>query len=318
MSSCTRCETLIEEGDLRCSVCALPIPTHVAGPEKARSQILRCTECGAAVGFDANHQAPACGFCRAVMTIEQPIDPVEVASLRVLFAVDRESAVEALRSWLGNRGWFAPKTLRDEAVIETLQPLCWAAWSVDASAQVAWTADSDEGAHRSDWAPHAGQLAITLDRIIVPASRGLRADECAQLVPYYDLSRVVAIAADPELPEMPERIESFDAQRSAARRQIHDALEGVAKMRVRSVIPGRRFRNIHISCLLEQQTTDRVALPAWVLAYRYRGTPYRAIVHGQQRQIVVGSSPVDRRKVAMLVLALAAAILAIVTILVWR
>ena len=308
-AGCTRCETAIEEGDLRCSVCALPIPMRMSGPDRPRVQILRCTECGAAIGFDANKQAPACGFCNAVMTIEQPIDPVEVASLRVPFAVEREHATLAVRAWLGSRGFFAPTSLRDEAVIETLQPLCWAAWIVNASAQVAWTADSDEGSQRSAWAPHSGHLPITLGNIVVPASRGLRNDECAQLVPYYDLSKVAGVS---DISDMPEMIESFDAQRSAARRFVHDAIERVARTRVQTAIPGRRFRNINVSCLLEQQTTDRVALPAWVLAYRYRGSPYRAIVHGQRREIVFGTSPTDWGKVTMLVVAIAAGILAIV------
>ena len=140
------------------------------------------------------------------------------------------------------------------------------------------------------------------------SSRGLRNDECAQLVPYYDRSRSVAIADSSDI------VETFDMQRSAARRQISEAIERVAGLRVQARIPGRRFRKIRVSCLLENQTTDRIALPAWVLVYRYRGSPYRAIVHGQRREIVVGSSPIDRRKVALVALAAAAVIAAIAAI----
>jgi hypothetical protein len=310
--ACGRCASPLEDGDLRCAVCALPIDTAIAPPARARSAVLRCTECGAAVAYDANHQAPACAFCRAVMTIEQPVDPIEEARLRVPFTVDRERATAALRAWLGKGRYFAPKTLRDEAVLESATPLCWAAWIVDASAQVAWTADSDNGAHRSSWAPHAGEVHLQLGNLVVPASRGLRADECAPLVPYYDLARAVpATTPDPVV----ESVEAFDAQRSAAREHVQRAIEAVAKTRVERVIPGRRYRKVHVACLLERQTTDRVALPAWVLAYRYRGSPYRAIVHGQRPEIVHGAVPIDWAKVARLaavVAAIAAAIIAIV------
>jgi hypothetical protein len=327
--SCTRCASPLEDGDLRCAVCALPVPAERPGSggprsaaegqrgvsidgtsaSKVRVEILRCTECGAAIGFDANRHAPACAFCGAVMTIEQPADPVEVARLQLAFTVERDTAKAALRGWLGTRGFFAPKALRDDAVIDSVHPLCWAAWVVNAHAQVAWTADSDAGSGRSAWAPHAGVETIDLGNIVVPASRGLGPRECAALIPHYDLS---ASAGGRDVP-----VESFDVQRSAARRQVHAAIESVARTRVEPAIPGRRYRNVRVSCLLQSQTTDRVALPAWVMAYRYRGSPYRAIVHGQRADVVIGTSPVDWTKVMWLVLA-GAIITAIVALVLLR
>ena len=111
-------------------------------------------------------------------------------------------------------------------------------------------------------------------------------------------------------------IESFDSQRSAARETVARAITATAKTRVEPAIPGRRIRNIHVACLLEGQTTDRIALPAWVLAYRYRGRPYRAIVHGQRPEVVFGSSPTDWGKVArfVLVLVIAALVAAVIAI----
>ncbi len=299
--SCTRCASPIELGDLRCAICALPV-VLATQPRDAtvRAQVLRCTECNAAVAFSAKVQAPHCGFCGATMTVEQPIDPIEVAELRIPFSVSREAAETALRGWLGRRGWFAPRTLRDEAVVDSLVPLCWAGWIVDAQAQVAWTADSDAGSHRSSWAPQAGHVALSFGGICVPASRGLDHGECGALVPFYDLRRAVAVAAaiDGEVPAM---IESFDAQRSAARAIVQRGIEAAARTKVEPYIPGRRFRNVRVACLLERQTTQRVALPAWVLAYRYRGSPYRAIIHGTHQEVVFGSSPIDWRKVMLLV-----------------
>ncbi|MDQ3365897.1 MAG: zinc ribbon domain-containing protein [Myxococcota bacterium] len=306
MSACTRCATALEDGDLRCSICALPVPApRMIGDGPVRAQILRCVDCGAAVAFSAAAQAPHCAFCGAVMKIEQPVDPVENAQLRIPFTVDREAAMASLRGWLGRRGFFAPKTLRDDAVLESLQPLCWAGWIVNATAAVAWSADSDAGAQRSAWAPHAGEVAMEFRDIVVPASRGLDASECRLLVPYYDLQPAVpidrAFDGPGELESLPT-IESFDAQRSAARKQVQESIELTAKVRVEEHIPGRRFRNVHVACLLERQTTDRVALPAWVMAYRYRDRPYRAIVHGQRAEVVFGSAPKDWTKIMLVVL----------------
>jgi hypothetical protein len=301
MSSCARCQTAIEDGDLRCAICAFPVPGAARpadGPLYA--QVLRCGDCGAAVAFSAEAQAPRCGFCGATMVIEQPVDPIETARKRVPFAVPREAAEAALRSWLSRRGWFAPPALSNEAVLESLTPLSWAAWQVNADALVTWTADSDAGARRSSWAPHAGETSLAFHDIIVPASRGLRAAECRKLIPYYDLGRAVPVAAA-ATGDLDAAIESFDAQRSAARRFVQERIEAAARVRIEPQIPGRRFRNVHVACLLERQTTERIALPVWILAYRYRGEPYRAVVHGQHADIVIGRSPLDIRKVAALI-----------------
>lgn len=311
---CTRCHGQLEHGDLRCAVCALPVPIPAGdgdGDHAARAQVLRCTECNAAVAFSPRAQAPHCAFCGAIMAIEQLVDPLEVAEVRIPFAVDRDTAVAALRGWLGGRGWFAPRALRDDAVLETVTPLCWAGWVVSAQATVAWAADSDEGARRSAWAPHAGRVPMRFEAMVVPASRGLGSDECRRLVPYYDLRRAVPIESASVPGEEPAMIESFDTQRSAARRQVQRAIEATAKTRVEPHIPGRRYRNVHVACLLQGQTTERIALPAWVLAYRYRGRPYRAIVHGQRPEIVFGGSPTDWGKVGRLI-AIALAVAALI------
>lgn len=309
---CTRCSTPLEDGDLRCSVCALPVPAAASTVDKAQTKILRCTECGAAIAYDANKQAPACGFCGATMKIEQPVDPIEVAQLQIPFVVSREDAQAAIRAWLGGRGFFAPKTLKDEAVFESLTPLCWAAWIVNATTEVSWTADSDAGSQRSDWAPHAGVFQESFGNLVIPASRGLKYGECAALTPHYDLAKVQGVTTSTERDAA--MIESFDAQRSAARAQIARSIETVAKVHADRLVPGNRTRNIHVSCLVQSQTTDRVALPAWVMAYRYRGSPYRAIVHGQRADVVLGSSPKDWVKVMAVVIAGIAVLVGIIAL----
>ena len=321
VAACERCETPLEEGDLRCAVCALPAPPREAAKpgDKAYAKVLRCPGCGAVVGFSPGVQAPHCGFCNATMAIEQPIDPIETARIRVPFGVDRPTAEEALRGWLGKRGWFAPRALRDEATLDSFVPLAWAAWIVSADARVAWAADSNAGSQRSDWAPHAGEVEMTFENLLIPASRGLTTAECRALAPHYELAGAINIApdiggakADPLAPDA--TIESFDAQRSSARAQVHHAIERVAATRVEQYIPGRRFRNVRVACMLEGQRTDRVALPAWVLAYRYRGDVYRAVVHGQRPEVVIGKSPIDWGKVARLAGGVLAAVAAVIVL----
>jgi hypothetical protein len=310
MSDCTRCQTPLEKGDLRCAVCALPCPADDAPPPAAaRARISRCTECGAAVAFIAEVQAPRCTFCGATTRVEEPIDPVEAAEVMLPFQVRRDEAKAALRGWLSAQGWLAPRDLASAASIDRVEPLCWAGWLINARALISWTADSDLGAQSSRWAPHAGTETMSFENILVYASRGLTADECARLTPRYDVATAGPITGD-----VP--IEGFDVQRSAARKHVVRSIDATARYALaQGTIPGSRFRHIKVATKLDHLETRRVALPVWVLAYRYRGVAYRALVHGQDAAIVTGNAPrsVGKRiAIVVAVLAIIAGALALV------
>lgn len=311
MTACNRCKTPLEDGDLRCAVCAcVRAADDVPVLSETRASIVRCTECGAAVAFVAEAGAPKCGFCGALTKVEQPVDPIEVAELCLPVGIDRELASQALRTWLGKRGWFAPGDLAGAAALESMQLLHWSAWVVDAQALVSWAADSDHGSQSSAWAPHAGQVSMSFGGTVVPASRGLTWGECAMLTPYYDLSTAYAVGAQP----VQGTVEAFDAQRSAARKTVLASIEATAAARLQQgTIPGRKFRKVKVGVMLESLSTRRVVLPVWILAYRYGDKPYRALVHGQ-RGVVTGEAPISTWKVLIVIAIIAAVILAIVAI----
>lgn len=301
-AGCRRCGTPVEEADLRCCICAYAVEAGAASAAvtAARATILRCRECAAAVAYVAEAQAPKCAFCGSVMDSETPSDPVERAEWLVPFAVDRAAAGTALRRWLRSLGWFRPSDLSSSATIESMRPLHWAAWIFDADALVTWTADSDAGARRSKWAPHAGKATFTWRNIAVSASRGLTAKETGRLAGGFRLDGAMAIDAAPE----ESAIETFDVQRSAARKKIVDAIEAIAERQLvdGGHVPGSSFRKVNASVLLERLHTRRYVLPSWVLAYRYKGSLYRSVVHGQDAAIAFGEAPVSWAKIVLLVL----------------
>lgn len=314
MSRCARCQVVLEAGDLRCPVCALTTQAPaVARPVGA--SILRCDRCGAAVAYDAQRRVPRCAFCGASMRVETPTDPPEHASHGIDFHVTAEQAGQSLRAWLGTLGFFRPRDLASEAVLATLTPLLFCAWFVDADAWVSFAADSDAGAGRSAWAPHAGQLGMTFRALLVPASRGLSTTECARLACGYDVRHLRDLTAPPA----GVLVEQFDLQRSLARQRVTDALLATAAQRLQQehVIPGGRYRNVRVAALLRGLTTHRVVLPAYVLAYQYRGKVYRAIVHGTDARLTFGDAPLSWRTILGITLAAVLVITLIVAIVCW-
>ncbi|MEM0926790.1 MAG: hypothetical protein AAGJ83_12190, partial [Planctomycetota bacterium] len=185
-------------------------------------------------------------------------------------------------------------------------------WVFDAEAFVSWTADSNEGARRSAWAPHAGQNELEFDTILVSASRGLSASEASIMSRCFDLStrQKEATGADADA-----TIEQFDVQRSQARQQVMAAIDQLAAQRIESkFIPGSQFRNTKVSTLLSRLITRRYALPSYVLAYRYKDELYRVVICGQDANTVIGKAPKSIWKILLVVLGFAALLLIILAI----
>lgn len=309
---CARCESAIEPEDLRCPICNLTCPDPGPGdrPETV-VDVLRCTGCGAAMTYQVRRRTAACAFCGSALELETPADPVEEADTALPFTVGRDRATAAFRGWLGGLGWFRPSDLVSGARLETIQPLRWVGWVFDARARVSWAADTDHGARRSEWAPHAGQVELDWDGVVVPATRGLDRDELARLVPSYDLvgSAGVADVVDDAT------VERFDVPRSAARARLVDAIERLTRRRLADgVLPGRRIRNLHTATVLRGLAARRVAFPAWVLAYRYRDRLYRTVLSGQDADCLVGSAPVSALKIAAAIAAAVAAVVGVIAI----
>ncbi len=297
---CSRCDTPLELGDLRCAICGQSAPDAAAAREKMEVLILRCTGCGAAVAYDTKLSATRCGFCDSTCKQERLLDPMEQSEGYLRFSVSADQAQSALQQWIGGLGWFRPDDLKSTARLESIKPLWWVAWVFDAEAFVSWTADSDAGANRSAWAPHAGQVEMPFESILVSASRGLSQDEASSLTPSYDLRDQ---QPEPGL-EGEAILEQFDLQRSQARRRIVDAIERIAADEVgQRHVPGRSFRNVNVAVVLRKLITRRLSFPAYVLAYRYRNRLYRAVVCGQDAGCVIGTAPYSWIKILLVSLA---------------
>ncbi len=300
---CSRCQTPLEKGDLRCSICGQSAPHQESVNQKLVVQILRCTGCGAAVAYDPDHQAPYCSFCGSVVQVETIEDPIEQTEGFLPFTLTQQQAHVALKRWLGTLGWFRPSDLTTSARLEQLKPLWWVGWVFDAESLVSWAADSNAGSQRSAWAPHSGQTNIRFDDVLVSASRGLSTAEVTAITPGLNLSTV---RGEPEGAEN-ATLEQFDLQRSQARQQVIAALQNLAAQRMQQQqIPGNHFRNVKVSVVVRRLITRRLSYPAYVLAYRYKDDLFRVVICGQDGSRVIGSAPRSIAKILLVVAGVAA------------
>ena len=101
----------------------------------------------------------------------------------------------------------------------------------------------------------------------------------------------------------------------AARQTIASALERVALRNASQWVPGSRQRKLSVAVLPRRLSSERLAFPAYVLAYRYRGKLYRAVVNGQDAGIVTGKAPYSIARIALAILGGIAAIALVFVIL---
>ncbi len=298
---CTRCGSAIEPGDFRCPVCYLAIPENSSQTDGIiRVRVLRCASCGAAMQYRVTVRAPQCAFCGGTLKLEEQIDRAEQTQRHLPFTVDRARAVASYRQWISRQGFFRPFKLASTARLESLKPLWWVGWVVDADALVTWTADTNAGAELSSWAPHSGELQDQFRQLVIPATRGLSFEECADLIRSYVLKGPSVPAAEADGDVLDER---FDIPRSAARTRITRAIQFLAEARVLSRQLSRvPIRNFHSAVLLRRVLTQRVAFPAYVLAYRHRRQLYRTVISGQDANCVLGQAPRSYAKLILLIL----------------
>ena len=295
---CGRCDSPLEIEDLRCPICnqAAPLTAPKDAPEAA-VEVMRCDSCGASVTYSVRELAPSCVFCGSVTRLEIPKDPLEQTGFFLPMTVNRDEAVAAYTSWLRGLGWFRPANLGSESRLESLTPLWWVGWIFSADATVSWAADSDYGARKADWAPHAGQVELEFYQIVASASRGLSAEETDYLTDTYDLD---SAGRQPVSDGGATIVEQFDVPRSTARQRVATMLERLARKRLEGThIPGSRFRNVHTSILLRRLVTRRYAFPSYVLAYRYRGKLYRIVISGQDSTRILGTAPYAVAKIVL-------------------
>lgn len=281
--NCRRCESQLEADELRCPVCSLVAPPSPARPGAATMRVRRCETCGAAMArWSTETQAVRCVFCDAQARLQELVDPMEQTEAWVPFRVDAHDARAAVKRWLGQRGFLAPGDLASSS-IENLTPVAYPAWAFTAHADISWA--SDDGG-----VPFAGRMTNQFENIVVPASTGLTAAEARELARHTDVSQV-----EPQVPELNGLVtEVFDVPRSAARDIVAKSVETLSRaMVVKDHVPGGTYKRLALSVVLTRLSTRRLGLPAWILAYHYRGNLYRVVVNGQDGARVMGDEPIS-------------------------
>lgn len=283
------------------------------------TRIVACRSCGAEFTLEADAHAGACPYCGSDVVTDTGRDrPIKPSAL-VPFAVDREGARRALRTWLGRR-WFAPSDLARYARSgEGLTGLYTPYWTFDAETETRYVGDRGVVVHtarrmprlgkggpdlrpmkRSEirWTRVSGRAARRFDDLLVVASRNLPQD-LARALGSWRLQDLVPYRED-YLAGF--RSEAYQTELAEGFREAQQAMQERIEADVRAAIGGEMQRIRGIETRYGGLTFKHVLLPLWLAGYRYRGKLYQAVVNGQTGE-VRGRRPYSPVKIGLAVLA---------------
>lgn len=254
--------------------------------------VTECENCGGVVVFDARQEAVKCVFCGDVSLTATELQDLVQPTVAIPFDVSSADAQGLFRAWAKASFW-TPRAFRDQSI--ALETLWVPAWRVRAEVHATWT--GLKGAKtRSGKRPESGENVGEREAWI-PASLGLTQAELAALAPF---PADHCEAWDPQSTEAPYEVAGSSAETATieARTQFREDVRA-------ELIRTKRLRDCRASVLLRAVETDAVMLPMFIGCVRFADRPWRFVVNGQTGR-VTGKTPVDTKKVGLLVGLLAA------------
>lgn len=277
---------------------------------------LECRNCGARVSFDESATSEQCVYCGSANVLPQSANrnalrPESLVPLEVC----REKVRAGFRRWL-KRLWFRPSALQQVDRFDAVGVYV-PFWTFDCAVHSDWSADAGyyywvtrmvrvNGKLRSRrvrkvrWVPAWGSRDDVFDDLLVLASRGLPQSLVDQLG-RFDTSALV--------PYRPEylagwRAEEYQVDLEAGWDRGQEAVEATQRRRCAGDVPGDTQRDLRVRNRIRDVRWKHVLLPVWSVQYRFRGTTYAVLVHGQNGH-VVGKAPYSWVKLTLAALGVA-------------
>ncbi len=264
-------------------------------------QAMQCAQCAGAIGVDPGHPVPRCLFCGSDALAPRPeLDDVEAPDAFLPFEQSMDDVRAAFRSFARSSIWY-PSDLRG-ATLE-LSRLLVPAWAWRGALETHW-AGLVRAMSASGKRPVSGCAHQHFEQVLVPASAALTQDELNRLGGFHEEGEQALQADHLEVP-----LELSELGRAATRAV---ALRRMRELHAERITADHGLTTVRLAPVEDGLAGRSVGLPVWIGVFRYKGRPYRILVHGQDGT-VVGRAPISLLRVALalvLVLGLVAALVA--------
>ncbi|HUG15944.1 MAG TPA: hypothetical protein VMM78_13115 [Thermomicrobiales bacterium] len=287
-----------------------------------------CSNCGATTSFDPGTRTVRCPFCGsevAVRATGAAVPTIDAPRIVLPFKITKDQSSESIREWLGN-SFFAPGDVKSRAALDRGQGTYVPFWRFDADAESNWEGEVSQTRTRqaqrtvtgSDgkpeqrmvseqyktWHPRSGTHSGQ-HRTYICASTGLTQTEADSLMPFPETGMLtysddLLVGFSAEEPGVDE-----DGAWQTGEARIRDAERTACAREVE--------RLTRADTTLGNRRSAVCYLPVWLYNYHYDSRDFRVLVNGYTGEIA-GDRPVSKAKVLVVVGAIAAALMLVITL----
>lgn len=260
-----------------------------------------CPSCGAEIMTDANTTATFCTFCGSPTIIPSKLSGVYRPANVIPFKISREQAQEAFKKWCRN-GRFTPKDFASPQELEKLTGIYVPFWLFDCTVDGGMTANATRvrtwpmGDYLyTNTKYYAVRRRAIMEYDKVPADGSVRLEDgTMDLLEPYDYQELESF----QMPYLSGyQAEKFDQTPKDVYPRIKERLDGYTRQKVRDTIVGyTTVTNVQFQNVYRGTNAVYTLLPVWLHRYRYKGQTYQFAMNGQTGKIV-GTPPVDRKRV---------------------
>ena len=291
-----------------------------AGDDMVEATEIKCRQCGATTSLPPNVSGAKCAFCATPLIMnEATVKRFWQPEYLLPFKTTDKEGGKKFRDWLGNK-WLAPSKLKKSVVsFDNLKGVYLPFWTYDANTRTNYRGErgmnrrekfrNNKGEMKerivTDWYAANGNVSVTFDDVLVPASQTLPAS-IANSLTKWDMENCVAYRKEflagfiTEIYQRDFRLCFDDAKKK---------MEVVIDKAIRKDIGGDRQKIHSKNTEYKDVKFKHLLLPVWISAFRYKNKLYQFVVNGRNGQ-VTGQYPKSAAKIAMIVLAVVAAIVA--------
>lgn len=283
----------------------------------------RCPGCAAVIDLTTTEAIRDCPFCGSMVEDHAAHDDRIRPEGVVPFALDRDAARAAFRTWLKGL-WFAPGALAREARADRFQGVYRTWWTFDSHTLSHWSGQAGTyywvtrtrtvngktrtyRVRKTRWRRRSGRVERFFDDVLTPGfTTGLAADgyRLAAVRPF-DTGVLAGFVC-----------ERYELDPTAAWPTARTTIEADLREVCRRRLGGDTQRFLRVDTAHRGITFKSVLLPVWNSTYRYNGTVYRIAINGQTGA-VRAERPYSWLKIGAVVL-LAIAVVAGIAVLVAR
>jgi hypothetical protein len=262
------------------------MPEELRGWQDDKKSV-RCLSCNAVSVFDVARVGQQCDFCGAPSLIpyEEIRAPIRPHGL-LPFTIPESQIREQLRQWYAKQP-LAPNALVNRGLVDRIKGVYVPYWTFDAKVRCWWEADAgyymDRGSEprqRRDrevrWEPAKGMVDHFFDDLLIPATKGVRADLLSRIEPWpikelvpYSRGYLSGFTVEHY------QVVPFDAAQ-AVRKDMDRIMKNTCELEV----PGDTCRSLTIASEYSAETFKLILVPVWLLSYTYRGKPFQIVANG--------------------------------------